>query len=151
MLTILAGWTLAEWQHSLKEDDMPTPAEVAAAVLGATYREYADQDGDGVMDARTVADILYSTHAGVVTLAAGEARRAADQAAQAELLHRILAAAGNPLTEQQFAATLDAMRAAAEQAGQAATVRLEAKLDAHSAAIAAAARAQADALAGPPA
>jgi hypothetical protein len=79
--------------------------------------------------------------------AAIEAREVARDTAQTELLRQVLAAAGNPWTPEQFGQALDAMRSAAAQAGASATARLEAKLDEQRAAIAAAAKAEADALA----
>lgn len=53
-----------------QEESMPTAAEVAAAVLGATYREYVDENGNKVRDSRTVADVLFATHRAAVTASA---------------------------------------------------------------------------------
>lgn len=44
------------------------PGLVRAAVLGATYREYVDENGDGRRETRRVADVLFSTHAHVVSI-----------------------------------------------------------------------------------
>lgn len=46
----------------VKEDDMPTSEEVAAAVWSTTFKEYVDEDGDGTRDARTVSDVLFDAH-----------------------------------------------------------------------------------------
>lgn len=74
---------------------------------------------------------------------AREAREVARDAATTKLLEQVFAAAGNPFTDEQVAQAIDAMRQAAAQAGAAAADRLSAQL-------AAAARAEADALAAAP-
>jgi len=49
---------------------LPTGDQVAGRILGAKYKEYVDEDRNKVRDLRTVADILYSTHANTVKLQA---------------------------------------------------------------------------------
>ena len=49
-------------------DDMPTAAEVAAAVLNTRYAEYVDEYKDGVRTQRTIADMIYATHRNTVVL-----------------------------------------------------------------------------------
>jgi hypothetical protein len=78
MLTVLAGWTVQEWQQSLDEEiEMATPAEVWK--YGA--REYVDQDDNGVRDSRTALDILWSTHSQAVHARSDLARVIAGQEA----------------------------------------------------------------------
>lgn len=55
----------ARYEESKEDHDM-TPEQITQAVLGARFKEYVDQDGDGVREARTVADILFSSHASAV-------------------------------------------------------------------------------------
>jgi hypothetical protein len=47
-----------------KEPPVPdlTTDQVRNAVLGAAYREYIDEDKDGVREPRTVADLVFATH-----------------------------------------------------------------------------------------
>lgn len=47
-------------------DDMPTAKEIADAVLGRKFREYVDENGNTVRDFRTVSDLLWATHRGVI-------------------------------------------------------------------------------------
>ncbi|WP_325713760.1 peptidoglycan recognition protein family protein [Pseudonocardia sp.] len=49
---------------------LPQRADVAGAILGAKYKEYVDEKGDGTRDMRTVADILFSTHANALQVKA---------------------------------------------------------------------------------
>lgn len=60
------------------QEDHMVPADVARAVLGAQFKEYVDQNGNGARDSRTVADIIYASHAAAV-----EAQRDAAQAVDA--------------------------------------------------------------------
>jgi hypothetical protein len=117
------------------------------AVWGRQYKEFVDGDGDGTRDVDAAAVWLMRIHANTVALARSFTEQAARDAAQTELLRHVLAAQGRPMSEEQFQEVLDLMRTAAAEAGAAATARLEEKLDAHRAALAAAARAEADILA----
>lgn len=124
-----------------EDDDMPTAQEVVDELLNRTLPS-------GTLGDLTVRDHLKGGRLAVrdvaalrAELAARDAAERARDAASNELLRQAVAAAGNPMTDDQFDQALDAMRAAAAEAGAAATAALEAKL-------AAAARAEADALGG---
>lgn len=141
----------SRWNIGFVEDDMPTAEEIANETWGKLFTEYADTRADGRLDKRTASDVLFDTNRIAYNLAVAQGRRDAEEqardAAQTELIRSIAALAGNPMTEAQYQELLDAMRAAAQQAGAAATARLEEKLDAQRQAIADAAQAEADRLA----
>jgi hypothetical protein len=124
-----------------EEDDMPTAKEFVDELL---ERELPSETlgtftvGDHLKGGRLAARDVAALRAELV--ARDVAERARD-AGTAELLSQVLAAAGNPLSDEQFAQALDALRAAAAGAAETAVSRIEAKL-------AAAARAEADALGG---
>lgn len=141
-----------EGDMPLTDAEMTELAEAASvATWGRQFREYADEHADGEKNFRTASDMLWATHRGVINLVKDQAARdAAEQArdaALAELVRSLAALSGSPLTEEQLQVLREEMRAAAEVAGQAATARLEAKLDAQRLALADAARAEADRLA----
>lgn len=60
--------TTAIFAAAPEGDDMPTAAEVAAAVLNTRYAEYVDENKDGVRTQRTIADMIYATHRNTVVL-----------------------------------------------------------------------------------
>lgn len=60
--------TTAIFAAAPEGDDMPTAAEVAAAVLNTRYAEYVDEHKDGVRTQRTIADMIYATHRNTVVL-----------------------------------------------------------------------------------
>lgn len=60
--------TTAIFAAAPEGDDMPTAAEVAAAVLNTRYAEYVDEYKDGVRTQRTIADMIYATHRNTVVL-----------------------------------------------------------------------------------
>lgn len=61
-------------------DDMPGLEEYADKVWAKRAREYADEDHDGVQDARTVLDVLFATHR--AALAAADPSRLARAVAE---------------------------------------------------------------------
>jgi hypothetical protein len=97
--------------------------------------------GGGIPAGKSALTVFAETHAAAVQDAARAVQEEARDRAQTELLQQVLAAAGNPLSPEQFDQAVAALRAAAAEAGTAAAARLEAKL-------AQAAQAEADALAG---
>jgi hypothetical protein len=47
----------------LTDDDIN---RIARAVWARTFREYVDENGNGVLDTRTAADVLFATHGAAV-------------------------------------------------------------------------------------
>lgn len=115
------------------KDDM-TPAELFAATI---HNPITDKPATFAAFIQSINSNAYQAR---LDLAAGEAREVARDAAAAAMLTKALAAAGNPLSGEQFAEVLNVMRTAAAEAGESVAARLEAKL-------AAAAQAEADTLA----
>ncbi|MCW6008511.1 hypothetical protein K1W54_28800 [Micromonospora sp. CPCC 205371] len=60
LLTIFAGWTLADWQHSLEEEDMSATAEKQIAELHAAFIGNRHQWAGGRNTVRLLVDLGYA-------------------------------------------------------------------------------------------